>query len=540
MTKQTRKSDGATRRGNRGAGARGQGLVEGLESRVLLSAAGHTYTNVVSAHGYTGAGSGLSPTEVRQAYGLNQVKFGAVTGDGTGQTIAIVDAYADPTIAADLHTFSAQFGLPDAKLIQVNQRGGPALPGMDPMGPGNSWAMETSLDVEWAHAAAPGATIVLVLANTDSSENLAAAVNTARNYPGVSAVSISWGSTETKGDLAHNSAYTTPAGHTGVTFVVASGDNGAYDSMETVKNVDYPAASPNVLAVGGTKLTVDGAGNYVSESAWGDGARSGMDGGSGGGVSAYQLQPQWQRGVVTQTKVKRALPDVSIVGDPATGVAVVDSYDSPSNPWMKIGGTSLGAPLWAGMVAIANQGRGLAGKGTLDGTQTLSAIYAAPPTFFHDITTGNNGYAATAGFDLATGRGTPIAQQLVPFMASFGGTAAKAKPAPTPKVGTVVVKKSNGPQVTLTALNVQDAGGRVKTVKFYRESNRVAGLQMAKDTLVGFAVKKGANWTLTTRTTAAGNYTYYAVVVDVSGTTSTPLAVTLHVVRPTVAASARA
>jgi subtilase family serine protease len=260
-----------------------------------------------------------------------------------------------------------------------------------------------------------------------------------------------------------------------------------------------------------------------------------MDGGSGGGVSAYQLEPQWQRGVVTQTTTKRALPDVSIVGDPGTGVAVVDSYDSPSNPWMKIGGTSLGAPMWAGIVAIANQGRALSGKGTLDGTQTLSAIYAAPSTFFHDIVTGNNGYAATPGFDLATGRGTPVAQELVPFLASYGGVVGKAKAVATPKIGSVAVSKATGTRVTLSAVNVQDVGGTIKTVKFYRESDKTPGLQMAKDTLVGTAVKSGNKWTLTTNAAAAGNYTYYAVAVDASGVTSAPMAMTLKVVKASVA-----
>ena len=536
MSKLSRQSEGRTRGKRAGSAAGGDGGGAGIACS--LSAAGHAFTNLAATHTHIGTIPGLSPASVRLAYVLNLFHFGTVGGEGWGKTIAVVDAYADPTIAADLQTFDAQFGLPEAKLVQVNQHGGAALPGTDPMGPGNSWAMETSLDVEWAHAAAPGATIVLVLANSDSDANLAAAVNMARNYPGVSAVSISWGSTEAKSDLNNNSAYTTPAGHTGVTFVVASGDNGAYDSGDLVKNVDYPAASPNVLAVGGTKLMVDGAGNYLAETAWGDGARSGIDGGTGGGVSAYQLQPFWQKGVVTQTTTKRALPDVSIDGDPASGVAVVDSYDSPGNPWMKIGGTSLGAPLWAGIVAIANQGRTLSGKGTLDGSQTLNAVYAAPATFFHDIVAGNNGYAAMPGFDLATGRGTPMAQQLVPFMASYGGAAAKAKPAVSPTIGTVTVAKSTGNRVTLTATNVVDAGGAIKTVKFYRESNNAPGLQMAKDTLIGTAVKVGNTWRLNT-TAATGTYTYYAVAVDASGVTSAPMAVKLSVAKPAVATSNR-
>jgi len=218
-------------------------ILEDLEARVLLS---HTIAtlsrSLASASSvkdspqyvlYAAAGSstpldttgpeGFGPSTLLTAYGLTDV-----TGDGTGQTIAIVDAYNDPNIATDLHTFDAAYGLVNPTLVQINENGGTSLPGTDPEGRGDSWAVEISLDVEWAHAIAPGAKIVLVEASSDSDSDLMKAVNTARNYSGVSVVSLSWGGAESSTDTSSNSSFTTPSGHTGVTFVVSSGDDGAF------------------------------------------------------------------------------------------------------------------------------------------------------------------------------------------------------------------------------------------------------------------------------------------------------------------------
>src|SRR5205814_2678910 len=164
----------------------------------------------------------------------------------------------------------------------------------------------------------------------------------------------------------------------------------------------YPAASPNVLAVGGTTLNLDNMGNYLSESGWI---------GSGGGVSSYEAQPAFQKGVVTQNGTYRANPDVAYDADPYTGFPVYDSYtNSTAAPWQQFGGTSAGAPQWAALVALADQGRALAGQAALDGpTQLLPAIYQLSPFDFHDVLTGNNGYAAGSGYDLVTGRGSPLA-----------------------------------------------------------------------------------------------------------------------------------
>src|SRR5262249_50727787 len=160
--------------------------------------------------------------------------------------IAIVDAYDDPNIAGDLQKFDAAFGLPNPSFTKVNQTGGTKLPAAN-----SGWATEIALDVEWAHAIAPGAKIVLVEANSSSMSDLMTAVNTARNYAGVVAVSMSWGGGEFSSEVNYDSYFTTPAGHTGVSFFASSGDTGAPAS--------YPESSPNVVAVGGTTLHLNGS-----------------------------------------------------------------------------------------------------------------------------------------------------------------------------------------------------------------------------------------------------------------------------------------
>ena len=160
-----------------------------------------------------GAGSprgGLTPAQVRQAYGLNQVD-----ATGLGQTIAIVDAFHDPNIQSDLNTFSAQFGLPTTAL-QIRS----LTAGVD-----SGWSLEEALDVEWAHALAPYAQILVVEAKSASISDLMSAVNVARNTPGVSVVSMSWGGAEFRGETAFDSYFNTPGGHTGISFVVATGDD---------------------------------------------------------------------------------------------------------------------------------------------------------------------------------------------------------------------------------------------------------------------------------------------------------------------------
>ena len=149
--------------------------------------------------------NGYSPSQVRHAYGFDQVSFNGITGDGTGQTIAIVDAGGDPNLAHDLHQFDVTFGLPDPVLTQVNQQGGSSLPGVV-----SGWTLEISLDVEWAHAIAPGATILFVAANSNNDSDLFAAVTYAATKGGASVVSMSWGGGETAGETSNDSNFTAP------------------------------------------------------------------------------------------------------------------------------------------------------------------------------------------------------------------------------------------------------------------------------------------------------------------------------------------
>lgn len=343
---------------------------------------------------------GHTPAQIAQAYGFNGVTFdnGAIKGNGAGQTIAIVDAYYDPNIAGDLQKFDSQFGLSaPASFTQYVQQGAT----------GNSgWDLETALDVEWAHAMAPGANIVLVEANNSSLNSLMSAVNYARNLSTVSVVSMSWGAGEFAAETQYDSLFTTPAGHIGVTFVASSGDSGS--------GTTWPSVSPNVLAVGGTSLATGANGSYSSEAAWS---------GSGGGVSSFETEPTYQSSV--QSTGQRTAPDVAYDADPNSGFAVYDSVSyAGQSGWFEVGGTSAGAPQWAALIAIADQGRTLAGQGTLANAQ--ATLYSLPESDFHDVTSGSNGYSATTGYDLVTGRGTPAVNSIVAALSNESAAAAQA------------------------------------------------------------------------------------------------------------------
>jgi hypothetical protein len=361
---------------------RSRPVVEELESRNLLSV--------------------LTPAQVRQAYGFNQLSY-----TGSGQTIAIVDAYDDPNIASDLHHFDAQFGLPDPSFTKMTPEGQPAVD--------TGWAGEIALDVEWAHAIAPGANIVLVEAKSASLSDLLGAVQYAATQTGASVVSMSWGASEFAGEAAYDSVFNQP----GVTFVASAGDNGAW------YGADWPASSPNVLAVGGTTLSVSSTGSYLGETAWT--SYSPWQYGGGGGYSSYESEPAYQSGV--QSSGARTTPDVAYDASPSTGFYV---YDSTNGGWFAVGGTSAGAPQWAALVTLADQGRASLGQAPLTGSsQTLPALYALAQssygTYYHDVTRGSNGYSARPGYDLVTGLGSPKANALVPALVKVTGSGATLK-----------------------------------------------------------------------------------------------------------------
>jgi hypothetical protein len=332
--------------------------------------------------------SGLTPAQVTAAYGLNAIRFqtasGTVVGNGAGETIALIEAYHDPDLARDLHTFDVTYGLPDPSLSVANQAGSVSNP---------SWSLEESLDVEWTHAIAPGARILVVEAHSQTRAALLRAVNAARATPGVVAVSMSWGFPEFPAEAKYNGYFTTPAGHQGITFVAASGDSG------TIYGLDWPSSAPDVLAVGGTSLNASDTGAYLSETAWYD---------SGGGYSRYEPEPSYQLSV--QASRVRTTPDVAFDGDPNSGVAVYQSSPYPGQGgWEVVGGTSLGTPAWAAIIAIIDQGRALEGKGSLDGaTQTLPSLYALNRSDFNPIPPFGARPASTT-----TGLGSPKGPELV-------------------------------------------------------------------------------------------------------------------------------
>jgi len=325
-----------------------------------------------------------NPAQIRHAYGIDQV-----TANGASETIAIVDAYGSSSVQRDLDTFCSTFGIPHTTVAIYYPQG---------KAPVNSgWAQETALDVEWAHAIAPGAKIVLVVARSASLNNLLGAVDYAVNHLGATVVSMSWGASEFSSETSYDYHFN----HNGVTFVASAGDNGESTGVE------WPAASPFVVGVGGTSLYLDANTNRTSETAWS---------GSGGGISVYEARPSYQSGWLGTGG--RGVPDVSYVANPNTGVEVVYG-----GQLYVFGGTSVGAPQWAGLVALANSMRS-SGSGTLSSANNAlyslamtGGGYTINPNNFFDILSGNNGADpddyALAGYDLVTGLGSPAAAGLL-------------------------------------------------------------------------------------------------------------------------------
>jgi subtilase family protein len=294
---------------------------------------------------------------------------------GGGHTVAIVDAYDDPTAESDLHVFDQTFGLPECStangcFTKVNQNGGTQLPGADA-----GWALEISLDVQWAHAVAPGAHLLLVEANSASDADLFTAEDYARTHAPY--VSNSWGGLEWSGESLSDARFTQP----GVSVFVAAGDSGL--------PAEYPSSSPNVVSVGGTTLTLDGNQQLVAETGWALG---------GGGCSKYEIATGAQRSFAQYGQAgcggRRATPDIALDADPASGASVYDTTPYQSHTgWFTVGGTSLATPMWAARAADAG--------GALDASTIYGSVLP-----LRDITAGNNGAPCLVGFDLCSGRGS--------------------------------------------------------------------------------------------------------------------------------------
>ena len=374
-------------------------LVQALEGRLLMSASAptmHTTFEAFKPHGLSANSTyssppsfAISPTEMRGYYGIDTILYGNTPGDGRGMTIAIVDAFDDPNLQSDLNAFDQQYNLPALAITKYSQTGSTTLTAVQASQ--GTWGIETSLDVEWAHVISPLANIIVVEGNSAVGNDLFAAAQSAAGLPNVAVVSMSFGAGEFSGEQTWDGAFTTPSQHTNVTFVASTGDAGS--------PAEYPGYSPNVIAVGGTTFTFDSNSNINGEVAWNN---------SGGGTSAYEPEPSYQDGV--QSTGLRTAPDVSMDANPSTGVAIYDSYDfGATDPWAVYGGTSLAAPMFAGVIAIADQGRVQNNLSRLDGaSQTLPMLYGLKSADFHDITSGSNGgFTASVGYDEVTGRGSP-------------------------------------------------------------------------------------------------------------------------------------
>ncbi len=342
-------------------------------------------------------GWGYTPSQIRDAYG-----FSGLQADGTGQTVAIVVACGSPTIAADLDTFSSTYGLPSATLNIIN------VSGQYNSCPDAGWAFEASLDVEWVHALAPGATIDLVIAPSNYFTDLFTAVQYAAQTLQARVVSMSWAGNEFSGE-AHS--FDKLLINPGTVFIAASGDSGS--------GAQYPAASPNVVAVGGTSLYLEPDTGTLKfpEVAWE---------GSGGGPSKFEAVPKYQKTFGVSGATKRCIPDVAFAGDSYTGVLVYDSnYDPANYVWWVAGGTSLATQCWAAIVALADQLRTAAGLAPLtDGHNALYALAGSRAKYnvngyYRNITWGYNGnYAAAPGYDFITGLGSPMVGSLIPALAA--------------------------------------------------------------------------------------------------------------------------
>ncbi len=313
--------------------------------------------------------TGLGPRRIKSVYG-----FPTSLTAGAGKTIAIVDAYNDPSAQNDLNVFSSHYGLPACTVSngcfrKVNQSGGTTYPATS-----SGWALEISLDIQWAHAIAPGAHILLVEARSTGFSDLLAAEDYARTH--AQYVSNSWGGGEFSGETSYDWHFV----QSGVSVFASAGDSGL--------PAEYPSASPRVISVGGTTLHFSG-GTFTGETGWSSG---------GGGCSLYELataaQAAFSQYGQTGCAGKRSTPDVSLDADPASGVSVYDStgYAGQSG-WFTVGGTSASSPMWAARAADA-------------GVVVNSAFVYSGNITYRDITTGNNGAPCLVGLDRCTGRGS--------------------------------------------------------------------------------------------------------------------------------------
>lgn len=385
------------------------------------------YYDEIASGPLASGGYRYTPSGIAGAYQIT-----SALGDGTGQTIALIDDLGSPNVQSDLASFSQEFNLPSAQLTVAYPEGTPAWDdttchfGTTEIGFSSvcaAWAAEISLDVQMAHAIAPGANLLLVIVNPLGATTVADYLQlkmTAVDYAvaqGATVVSMSWGYSEYSGINGFDTHFNVP----GVTFVAAAGDSPG--------QLSWPGTSPYVLSVGGTQLEYDNS--FRDESAWYR---------TGGGVSQYVPIPSYQVGIGgTASTTNRSVPDVAAMADGGSGFWVYDSINGPAfngdtRPlvngmpqavpntrynWIAGDGTSAATPFWAGIIALAN------GKRTTPLGDVHAALYGKnAATGFLDITLGcidpysPSPICAGTGYDLATGLGVPIGSTLVPYLIS--------------------------------------------------------------------------------------------------------------------------
>jgi Putative Ig domain len=417
--------------------------------------------------------SGYGPSSLQSAYNLAS----AAASAGAGQRVYIVDANDDPNAASDLATYRSQFGLPACTVAngcfqKLNQNGATSpLPAGD-----TGWAGEISLDLDMVSAVCPNCSITLIEAN-DASDNLFTAVKEATTL-GAKFVSMSWGGAEGGTESSYDSTYFKASG---VVYTASTGD-GAYSA-----GVIYPATSPDVVAVGGTSLSTSTSARGWTEKVW----KTSTTEGTGSGCSSDEAKPSWQSIIASSTCSRRADSDVSAVADPATGVAVYQTYGGSG--WAVYGGTSASSPIIASTYALA---------GTPTSTAKPPSTPYAHTGNLYDVTSGNNGTCspsplctAAAGWDGPTGLGTPNGTTAFGGTGGGGGGNTVTVTNPGSKTGTVGT-------ATSLQISASDSGGAALT---YSASGLPTGLSISSSGLVSGTP------------TAAGTFSVTATATDSTG-----------------------
>ncbi|MHB1556457.1 MAG: putative Ig domain-containing protein [Isosphaeraceae bacterium] len=375
-----------------------------------------------------------TPQQIRKAYGFDQIALnGGVVGNGSGQTVAIIDGGDSPNIVSstdpnfaysDLHSFDVQFGLPDPpEFLKLDAFGGTNLP-INTNSSKQNPEGEITQDVEWVHALAPDARIILLEGDPYT------ALQTARSIPGVSIVSMSltffrenYPASQVQNETSLDSVFQSPAGHP-MTFFAAAGDANPNKPLIGY-GVSYPAVSPEVVGVGYTHMTLNAQGGYGSEA---------VVAASGGGASVQQPQPGYQAATAQAGETMRTLPDVTFNGAPLTGVVTYNSFnESTGNPFGLGDGTSIATPSWAALMAIIDQGLALTGQSPLDGaSQVLPDLYRLAGTdAFHQVNAIADPQSNQAGtlispafgsYNPWAGLGSPVANLLVPDLVGGANT----------------------------------------------------------------------------------------------------------------------